>query len=52
MYNGAQSDKDFMDHASTEMKQKREEDRKERLGNGLKMFSFWDDVRSQFQPSK
>jgi hypothetical protein len=48
VYNGFQPDKDFMATATPEMKKKREEDRKARWGNGLQMFSIWDDLRNQY----
>ena len=48
VYNGFQSDKDFMATATPEMKKKREEDRKARWGNGLQMFSIWDDLCNQY----
>ncbi|KAF9062410.1 hypothetical protein BDP27DRAFT_1368872 [Rhodocollybia butyracea] len=48
VYNGFQSDKDFMATAMPEMKMKREEDRKARWGNGLQMFSIWDDLCNQY----
>lgn len=44
LYNGLMSDKDFKASASPEQKKKREADRKARWGNGLKMFSLWNDI--------
>lgn len=47
LYNGLMSDKDFEATASPEQKEKREQDRIARWGNGLRMFSLWNDICKQ-----
>ncbi|KAJ3746951.1 hypothetical protein EV360DRAFT_57211, partial [Lentinula raphanica] len=49
VYNGYMSDKEFLAMRSQEDIQERERDRKARWGNGLKMFSLWDDIRTKYQ---
>ncbi|KAE9388176.1 hypothetical protein BT96DRAFT_836639, partial [Gymnopus androsaceus JB14] len=44
VYNGFMSDKDFEEKATPEQKKKREADKKERWGNGLRMFSLLGDI--------
>ncbi|KAE9391872.1 hypothetical protein BT96DRAFT_1000930 [Gymnopus androsaceus JB14] len=48
VYNGLMSDKDFEARASPEQKQKHKQERKTWWGNGLRMFSLWNDVRKQY----
>ncbi|KAJ3965065.1 hypothetical protein EV361DRAFT_955360 [Lentinula raphanica] len=48
VYNGFMSDKDFLATRKREDVEKREKDRKARWGNGLKMFSVWNDLRSKY----
>ncbi|KAE9382377.1 hypothetical protein BT96DRAFT_291081, partial [Gymnopus androsaceus JB14] len=50
VYNGFKSDKEFMECATKEEKEKRETDRNSRWGNGLGMFSLWDDIRTRYSP--
>ncbi|KAJ3710079.1 hypothetical protein C8R42DRAFT_597590, partial [Lentinula raphanica] len=50
VYNGFMSDKDFLATRTREEIDKREKDRKSRWGNGLKMFSLWNDIRSTHPP--
>ncbi|KAE9394188.1 hypothetical protein BT96DRAFT_828078 [Gymnopus androsaceus JB14] len=48
IYNSFMSDKDFLAKAMPEMKRRRAKDQKARWGNGLHMFSLWDDVWARF----
>ncbi|KAJ3748207.1 hypothetical protein EV360DRAFT_57047, partial [Lentinula raphanica] len=48
VYNGFMSDKDFLLTCSGEDVEKREKEREARWGNGLKMFSLWNDIRSKY----
>ncbi|KAJ3751711.1 hypothetical protein EV360DRAFT_97671 [Lentinula raphanica] len=48
VYNGFMSDKDFLATSNSEDLEKRERDRKARWGDGLKMFSLWNDIRSKY----
>lgn len=44
VYNGFKSDKDFEENATLEQKVKRAADTKARWGNGLRMFSTYEDI--------
>ncbi|KAJ3752821.1 hypothetical protein EV360DRAFT_54542, partial [Lentinula raphanica] len=46
VYNGFMSDKDFLETKKPVDIKKRAKDRKARWGNGLKMFSLWNDIQS------
>ncbi|KAJ3712627.1 hypothetical protein C8R42DRAFT_699196 [Lentinula raphanica] len=48
VYNGYMSDKEFLATRSPEDIQQRDRDRKARWGNGLKLFSLWDDICSKY----